>query len=227
MAYALVGSLGSPATGAPPTPTFGQATTAGNLLVAWVRANGTVTITTSSTGWALAAGFVSGVRIFARPNCGAGESAPTWSGGNATVMLGEFSGGATSSPVDLTGTANGATSPQTATGAGADAAAGELVLGCEAIDLSKAGTHTSSITYNNGASSLGDAHNDGTSTTQHYRFSYGITTGNAAADQVGGTSSSMNLLEIQLAFASFKLAAAGPVASLVYDPQPFRHLRSR
>ena len=57
MAIALVGTIGAVppgASGASVTPAFGQTTTAGNLLVAWVDANvnsGSASFPTAPSGW--------------------------------------------------------------------------------------------------------------------------------------------------------------------------------
>lgn len=217
MAYALVGSLGSVATNGVNTPAFGQATTAGNLLIAWVAVNSVSAASLTGTGWTQAVEVVSGsshlAAVWYRANCGASESAPTFS--NWTFgMLGEFSGGATSSPVDQTGSNSGASSPVVAACSLADTASGELFVSADWIGLSKSGTQTSSDTYNN-ATPSGNANNDATSTTSHYRFAYGITTANASADQTSIASGSMNLSVIAGAVASFKLAAAAAATSFV------------
>lgn len=212
MAYALVGSFGTAATGSGTTsPSFAQATSAGNLLVGWVIAS-LANATTSATGWLKAVGqSTDTIAIWYKPNCGAGETAPTFSGnGTMWAVLAEFSGGDTSSPTDKIGGGLSATSPLSQSASGADVEAGQLVCACQHDALSKAGTTTSSHTYNNGATASGNANNDATSTTIHYRFSYGITTGNSAADNVSFANNSMNLSGIYGCLASFKLASAAP-----------------
>ena len=211
MAFALVGSLGAVASGNNPAPAFGQATTAGNLLICWGK---DIDATISGTGWTLI-GTSQAYPIWYRMNCGAAEAAPTFSGGTVSgvVMLGEFSGGATSSALDqqAEGT-NSGLSPRDVTNPGADATSAELLICVLSCGLSKAGTHTSSISYNNGATNLGGANNDATSTTAHYRFSYGITTGNSAADVATLTSTSMNISTLWGHLASFKLPPAAAYA---------------
>jgi len=129
--YALV-SHGTPGTNL--APAFGQPTTAGNLLLCFVTtdsSSATNPFTITGTGWTQAAvtgGSFNWGALFYRANCGASESAPTLGDGGAGAHwsgLAEFSGGATSSPLDKTGTAAGAT----ATASGADSAAGDLVAG--------------------------------------------------------------------------------------------------
>jgi len=94
------------------SPAFGAATTAGNLLVAWVGSNGSgasFTTTTAASGWSAAAhggtsfGWSS---VWYKPNCGAAETAPVFTDPNGSVaysQLAEYSGAALSSPVDQSG----------------------------------------------------------------------------------------------------------------------------
>ena len=219
MAYALVGSIGTVKqfSGTTITPAFAQATTAGNLLIAWLGATG-ATLSVTGTGWTQAvdaAGGATGLpaSIWYRANCGAGETAPSFSFAsisNGWAVLGEFSGGETTSPVDQVGNGpQGNTStPQTAACASADAQAGELLVSCSYDDLSKAGTVTTSDTYNNGATPTSNLNNDATSIVRHYRFAWGTTTGNSAADQNSHADNSMNLVGMNTCVASFKLPAA-------------------
>lgn len=215
MAYALVGSVGTVATGAgSATPAFAQSTTAGNLLVAWVVNNGGNSINAAlPSGWSTASFFsIIGAYVCYKANCAAGESNPTFTNGDVQFVaaaVAEFSGAATTSPVDKVGSVGSGASPRVAVNSAADAATGELFLSTGYWLLSKAGTHTTADTYNN-ATPTGNLQNDATSTATHYRFAYGITTSNAAADQDSQTSNSMNVTGGFLSVASFKLAAAGP-----------------
>lgn len=136
MGIALVSS-GTPALTT--NPAFGQATTGTDLLTCWLFSNNPGAAFTDSltgTGWALAA---SGGQAFVwaslwyRPNCGAGETAPTVTTGGSLyyAMLAEFSGAATVNPLDSSG-GNGGTgaSTETATNTASDAAAADLILSC-------------------------------------------------------------------------------------------------
>src|SRR5438477_5453899 len=104
MAIALVGSLGTPVTGTTSvSPTFGQATTAGNLLICWLI--GAPNGYTLPSGWSQAASSFDGQTslVLYKANCGASETAPSFTTATNTFMaaaLGEFSGAATTSPVD-------------------------------------------------------------------------------------------------------------------------------
>lgn len=138
MGWALAGTLGAVATGgASVSPAFGQATTAGNDLFAWITSNsGSATnpFSTSATGWTILpfGGAFAWFAVGYRPNCGASETAPVFttggSTGNSISQLGEFSGGQTASPLDQSGNGSG-TTIQTAQAAAGDAAAGDLIIG--------------------------------------------------------------------------------------------------
>lgn len=88
------------------TPAFGQATTAGNFLFGICGSNGAGSLTTSSSGWNILNPLFlsnSGTMFFYKMNCGASETAPTFTDTGATLMsacLAEFSGLATSSASD-------------------------------------------------------------------------------------------------------------------------------
>jgi hypothetical protein len=222
MAYALVGSIGTVAssTGATITPTFAQSTTAGNLLIAWIyNSNGN---TPTLSGWTRSHATTT-ASIMYKPNCAAGESNPAFNVGGGTnfAALGEFSGGATSSPVDQTGSTGNALGNGTTTASAADTAAGELLVACLAAQLSKTGTDTTTFSFNNGATPTSNLNNDASSVIDHYRFAWGITTGNSAADSNTFTHGSMNLIGDNEIIASFLLAAAGPAANPPYvNPMP-------
>lgn len=226
MAIALVGSVGSLTTSGTGSiqPPFGQATTAGNLLVAWCYNGTAATFPTIDQSWSLAArknGTNDMVVIFYKANCGASETAPTMtqSGGGGTLVaaLAEFSGAATASPLDKTGTSNGTVSPITVSASAADTNSGSLILTADSFVLSKAGTQTGADSYNNGATPTTNFNNDATSSATHYRLAWGITTGNTVADSNSVSSTSMNLSAICGAIASFSPAAV--VLPLV-GPEP-------
>ncbi len=167
----------------------------------WLQA---VVQTDSSTLW---------VAVWYKPNCVAGETAPVFVAGN--VMLAEFSGGATASPIDQTGTNHGTTTPVVVTAGGTDAASGELIIASSGSTFSKAGTTTTANSFNNGATATNLSNEDATSLMSHYRFSYGITTGNSGADTNSFSDTSMNLSLIEACVVSFKLA---PVAFIAAHP---------
>lgn len=228
MAYALV-KAGTVATGTTSVaPAFGQATASGHLLIAWVVADvaGPNKISCSDPSWNKAVDGILGsfngcTEVWYKPNSGASETAPSFSAITATTMFAafaEFSGGATSAPVDQTNAARStvSSSPATATNSAADVALGELLVSCGFWQLSKAGTCTTVDTYNNGATPTTNLNNDATSTAFHYRFAWGTTTGNSAADQDSQTNSSSRINQGFVSIASFKLPAAA-TPSLVAD----------
>ncbi len=212
MAIALVGSLGAAsAEASPSTPAFGQSTTAGNLLIAWVRARGAAGIGVTGTGWTIAAGVAATpdtALVYYRANCGAGEAAPTFTNDLNVAQLGEFSGADTTAPLENNSGANAtsATSPVADSCASADTATGNLVVSAFAPLSSKAETITTAITFTGGiATTVNAANNDATSVARHYRFAYGLTTTNTGADTASGSDTSMNITTLAIAIASFKV----------------------
>ena len=117
MAVGLVGSAGGLATaaGASVTPAFGQATTAGSLLICCAISGTNTSFTiTGPSGWvnANAVGQLGNrAEIWYKPNCAAGETAPTVNCTLASVMAAQVSswaGVAPVSPLDTSGTATAA-----------------------------------------------------------------------------------------------------------------------
>ncbi len=99
--WAPVGNFGALVYGTATSvsPAFGQPTIAGDTLVAWVTASASGDPpTTTAPGWARISAPTTGwVAIWLRPNCGAAEAAPVFTGGAAglslmSAQLGEFSG---------------------------------------------------------------------------------------------------------------------------------------
>lgn len=181
MAIARVGTAGTVNSGTTTaSPTFAQATTAGNLCVAWAASAGTVAMA-SGSGWTLVTPSVANVKIWVKPNCGASEAAPTFSGTTFTAaVLAEFSGTDTNTTGDngASGSA-GTSSPNVQNDSTGVAQPGEvLLLGGSSLVFSMAATNTTAHAYNNSATTVNPTgwNNDATSTANHFRFSYGITT---------------------------------------------------
>lgn len=218
MAYALVGTIGTVsagASGAAVTPAYGtgESRTANNLLVCWVAGSGGTVVPATPAGWSSAASLngnsLSGA-VFYKVAAGA-DAAPTIALSAGVVWsarLGEFSGGATATPLDKTGTLTSGTGTLTLTASGIDTAIGELVVYAAAAGLN-GGTQTMASSGNNWTPT--DVNNNATATANHYLFGYGVTTVatvadkntltfNATADNATG------------ALASFKLAAAAAAA---------------
>jgi hypothetical protein len=128
------------------------------------------------------------------------------------AALAEFSGGATVSPLDKVGNNSGSVSPVVGACSAADVASGQLFVTCGGHALSMSASTTTADTYNNGATPTSNLNNDATSTTgNHYRFAWGATTGNSAADQTSQSDTSSSLSSLALAVASFKAAAAAAI----------------
>lgn len=159
---ALVGSLGGFLVGSATAvaPAFGQATSAGSLLVAWVTSTN-ASPTTSAAGWVQAVVIptpVSGlyVALWYKKNCGAAEAAPAFTAvggaGNMQAQLAEFSGADTSAPLDKTSSAQQPTTPTiTVSNSSIDAGQGDLVLLGVSWSLFGLFTLTFTDTFNNGA----------------------------------------------------------------------------
>lgn len=191
MAIALVGSPGaiSEVTAATVSPSFGQATTAGNMLVAVVGANVSAdNITTTASGWSRAEGFgtiAPSVALWYKANCGAGETAPTFTSSGATAMgavLAEFSGVKTSSPVDQVGNAQGVAASSIAASvscSGADTNTSDLAIAGYFMDGSKSQTIAESAqSWTPASGSSGTIGDDtGTKQTFHLRASYYLLNG--------------------------------------------------
>lgn len=237
MAIALVGSVGAVTVGATTSvqPTFGQATTAGNLLVCVVTAvspNSTSPFVACSDGtWTFVGGNVDpgashAVSIWMKANCGAGETAPTWSKGFSnpiTAQLTEWSGAGTSPTADVvTDTTNGAwsaASPKTIslTLSAVDSGASDLyVAGACLDDGGKSATVTvGTPTWSPTGGTSFSNHNGTTKTTFHAWFGQYIVAGNggSTAGSVSVTfTASTGTISGDSCLVSIKAGAAGPTA---------------
>lgn len=164
------------------SPTFGQATAAGNLLIAWVTSS-SQEATTAAAGWVKAVGFTPSspwADIWYKPNCGANEAPPVFTatpGGSTTMhaLLGEFTGALTVNPLDQTGNGTGGPATSlTAIGAGLDAGFGDLVVLCSRWALTSAATATFAETFNNGAAAVHAGDSGGVSQVRQSSFAYAI-----------------------------------------------------
>jgi hypothetical protein len=199
VAFALVGSVGATSVGAvntAVTPAYGAGSsrTAGNLLICYISVTGIAAgpnIGTWSQGVnSGTTGTSCGGNIFYKIAAG-GDAAPTISaiaGGVISAHLEEWSGNAPSPVRDRNIGAASTTSPVTATMAGADAAAGELVAMAGADFRSVARTPADTWTSNNGTPVL-RASNNGVSSVHHYSHATLVTTSNSAADTAVMTTS--------------------------------------
>ncbi len=215
MAFALVGTIGavsvSPGGGGAVTPNWGtgESRTAGNLLVCWYGVgNDGTNATVSGTGWLVAkqAGGTSQNTGIAYKVATGGDAAPTitptlFGSGIVSAQVAEFSGGII---LENTGTGSGTSSPQTVVCGSANKANGNLVLVACAPFYNAAATKTTGHSLNNGATA-NTTKNDGTSTANHYSFTYGITTGHSVADSDSYTFTTTNITGNASCIASFRL----------------------
>lgn len=199
MAGALVGNVGAIATGTTTvTPAYGQATTAGHLLVARICFVGNATVATTATGWVQAIKVANSTAInsaiWYKPNSGASETAPTFTVASGTYLaadLSEWSGIATSSPLDQTTTGTGASTNPFVQATNADAAAGDVQIAALGTSASKSGTLTFTDGWSPAATPAGSAHGTGTtSTTKHAWLTANIGDGSTGFNSVTISTSS-------------------------------------
>jgi hypothetical protein len=158
-------------------PTFGQATVAGHLLVAVVGSAGNPT-NTGAAGWTKGPEITADgtIAIWYKPNCGAAEAAPQFTGGPAGfgcmfAQLAEFSGALTAAPLDQSGTSgnfngNGIAFTSQVSAGGVDASTGDLIVAGTrwGADVNNgAGTPSYSDTLNNNATAIALGNNNGNS----------------------------------------------------------------
>lgn len=221
MAIALVGTVGTPsqgAAGAAVTPGWGtgESRTANNLLILWVDVTGTATLPTTPSGWSIGAqraGTSCSATVYYKVAAGT-DSAPTVAAitsGVIAAQLAEFSGAASTTPLDQSGVNSGTTSPITATYAGADAASGELLVSAGADFRSVARTPSDTHTSNHVTTMTGGTgySNNGTSSVNHYSNAWGLTNSNSGANTAVLTiSTTTSLTGAAVASCTFKEPAA-------------------
>jgi hypothetical protein len=217
MAFALVGTIGVASQGAVTsavTPAWGTSEnrTAGNLLICFVAVTGVTTQAVTPSGWTQ--GPSQGANscsttIFYKIAAGA-DAAPTIAAitsGIIAAQLAEFSGNATSSPIDQNSSGGSTSSPVTVNLVTPDVASGELLVMAGADFRSAARTPTDSLTSNN-ATITAAGNNNGVSSANHYSFGYSLaTTSNASGDTAVMTCSvTTSITGLAISAASFKLA---------------------
>lgn len=220
MAYALVGSAGAVSLGASPvTPAYGQSPTENNLLICWLAMYGVsesfANFPSTPSGWTLVPGatvggsYQSNVGIYYKV-AGGGDAAPTFTstGTEFAARLAEFSGGATSSPLDQYAAPAefAGSSPVVATSPAHNVAASELAIICSLGNYTS-GTATLTNTYNNNGT-LNVVQNNSTSTEYHYSFAWALSLSGSAADSNSLAISSSQLQDGWTAIASFLLYTA-------------------
>lgn len=202
-------------------PTFAQATTAGNLLIAvvWMGGVSGTSIATNGTGWAQANSGSVGAFVFYKKNCGASEAAPTFNsngGTYAAAALFEFSGADTSAPVDKqVSIVGGITSPQTADIGANDSAATDLVVVVWQLTVSKTATMTTSDSWTPaGGTKVATINDSAVKQIPHGYASFYVNTAGGAAHDINTltfTPSTGSVSAVDAAIASFKVASTQQV----------------
>lgn len=204
MAIALVQK--SVSIGTNGTATLPANSTAGNLLVAVIGNNVSFSV---PSGWVKAIGDTTNVAwIYYYPNTVGGQSSFSFgSGGTAAFACAvyEFSGAATTSPLDATGINSAVSSPVTATTTGNVSQANEVAVQCVIDELTKPG----STTIAGDAAFTAGPNNGATSgILDHGLGAYLISPTSGSTLSARGSSSSMNVSFVGVAIATFKLAPA-------------------
>ena len=188
------------------SPTYGQATSPGSFLVCLTGSTGGTPSTPA--GWSNEPTGNSWM-VYWKANCGANETPPTitltGTAITSSAVLLEFSGIGVSSTIDRFANQLGtATSGATVTAAGVDTASTQLVVAAQFDLHTTAETCTTTVAFNNGATANNVGNNDSTSVLYHYRFAWGITTGNSVADSLTLSDNGMKLSTITGKLVSFK-----------------------
>ena len=195
--------------------TFASPPTAGNLLImCWAQGNNSGTSMSVdpfvSNQSCIAGASVGSGSIWSKIAVG-GDANPTVGPSTSTTIAGvllEFTGNAAgggpgnTGPVDQNNAASGTSSPLTATNGAVDSFLGDLAVGVSVDILKTAATTTSSHSYgNNPANAIGN--NDSTSSTFHWRFSYGVTTSGIFANSLTETDTSSKITGIGVALCDY------------------------
>jgi hypothetical protein len=201
------------------SPSFGQATTAGNLLIAFlssISGSATNPFSTGAAGWQQAAasgGAYQWAAIWYKENCASGETAPVFSlsdGIASAGMLAEFSGGAVSGVLDQSGGTAGSYPALTGQCTAPDTAGSDLVIVSAAWNPGASSAPANVITDGTGSSVTVTAYTEAATGDYQYDFCWGIAgTAGDDEDYFSGTLSSYSAGGCCIA--SF-LAASGTVS---------------
>jgi hypothetical protein len=181
--FTKVGNLGASTLGSATSisPGFGQATTAGNLLVAWVSAFAAEP-TTAQAGWVKIVSAVSGglwAAIWVKLSAAGADAAPTFTAAGGLdfmrAQLGEFNPSVGTAALDQSSTAATiAGSTMSVQNPATDAAFGDLILVATRWAWTTVASTTFSETLNNGATVVRASAGGGFNTVQSSIFFYGI-----------------------------------------------------
>jgi hypothetical protein len=228
----------------PPVSASLVSTAAGNLLVAVAMMDGGVGVTsfTVPSGWSQAYAAVTttaGVAIFYLPNCSAGitsvsitNNAPA-SNSYFWAQAFEFhdSAGSNATPLDVTGSASGTTSPQ-AIATGSAAQAHDLAV---SILLGAYGSGTKDTLSTGTGFTQGGTGGQGTKQTEHVISDYLLDTGASSGTVTDSVSFTGPFTYSRSAIATFKIASAAPAGllpqqerqRLSFAPPPYGQVRRR
>lgn len=228
MAFALVGSVGAAVQGtagaAVSTLAWGTSETraAGNLLLCFCTVTAVATLPGTPSGWSIGAqvaGTSCSATVFFKVAAGS-DAAPTIAAitsGLIAAHLEEWSGNATSNPIDETGTNTGTTSPRTATLFAADEATAALVAMAGADRRSVARTPNDTWTSNHGTPTL-RASNNAVSSLDHYSHATLVTNSNSGADTAIMTLSvTTSITGLAVAAISFRLLSTQTITLALLD----------
>ena len=171
VSYPAVSLVAEGPVGSNLSPSFGQPTTAGDLLLAWMLSNsgsGTFDTTCSDPSWQLA-GFTgkpgSWVSLWYKPHCGAGETAPVFSSPSG-LSLSELVEFRNAGPADQAGGSDTGTGAITLAAASPDTASGNLIFAFAVWGGSNPGPTTLTMTgTDSSATPLALAQNDNRTST--------------------------------------------------------------
>jgi len=191
--------------------TLPASSTAGDLLVATITENGTTTFS-APAGW-IAGPAVSTTgtyhgraEIWYYPNNPGGISSATFTASGATQVggqLSEWSGVATTSPLDTRGT-NTATSASSITASTTSAPTATGDVGITAFDLAMSRAQNITFTPSSGWANLGNNGTGGTANTYTGDYQLGL-----GASTISETESASRTWDWAAAIATFKPASAG------------------
>ena len=176
------------------SPSFGAATQAHHLLVAFVASNGSTgsfTGATAASGWVLASSggaAYTWASVWYKPDCAAGETAPVFTDTEGTVeysQLAEYSRVALSSPVDQSGGQfGGGDDPTWAVVLPPDTVPGDLVAACGMWNGANAGGTISvtQFTDSTGTALTPVQQEAANGSGLYFTSLYGVTTGTGNAE---------------------------------------------
>lgn len=233
MTIALVGSAGTVANGGASgsvTPAFAQPTTAGNFCACLVSGQGSSTTNSINGLWNTGPSFTFGfgpqdaaIYYLQGVNNPGSVAAPTISQSGTTALFAqllEFSGVASSFPIDQSGDSGVTTSPMAISLVNADGTAPCLLLWAIGWVLSKSATCTLTDTATDSGGNSLTVHasdNGSTSTANHYTFGWAVTTtGSGTHDTVNSSNNSSKITGGLGVAASFQ--PAPPVVPIVPSP---------